>query len=346
MASVRLTNVVVIRPILVVLLVFYHSFAIYGGSWEPIEGFPEIKAYWWLDWLSYAFMLEMFVFVSGYTFGYQVRVKGESKLAAKSLFWAKFKRLMIPSILFSLLYMALFTGFNQPIQNIVYDVVIGYAHMWFLPMLFLCFVGVWIIEKFKLKPQVVFPILLVVSLLSVNGLPFQLSTTMYYMLFFYWGYYLQRNSVQLDQYYKKKNVVLVVLSFVFLFFSLRLLRENLDDIFDQPIQTLQLLKFIVGKYCQLIYASTGIFMVIIVVGYYQKDKSKEQPVWLIEVGYLCFGVYLLQQFILYALYYYTSLPFYYGPYLLPWAGFGLALIISVAGSWFIRKTNVGRFLIG
>lgn len=81
-----LTNVAVIRPILIVLLVFYHAFAPYSGAWEPIEGFPEIPAYWWLDWLSYAFMLEMFVFVSGYVFGYQVRTKGESKQEAKNLF--------------------------------------------------------------------------------------------------------------------------------------------------------------------------------------------------------------------------------------------------------------------
>jgi len=59
-----LTNVSIIRPILFVLLVFYHAFAIYSGAWSPIEGYPVIKAYWWLDKLSYAFMLEMFVFIT------------------------------------------------------------------------------------------------------------------------------------------------------------------------------------------------------------------------------------------------------------------------------------------
>lgn len=103
-----LTEVAIIRPILVVLLVFYHAFAHYSGAWEPIDGYPAIRDYWWLDWLSYAFMLEMFVFISGYVFGFQVRTKGVEKLNAKNLLWGKFKRLMIPCMVFSFLYILFF----------------------------------------------------------------------------------------------------------------------------------------------------------------------------------------------------------------------------------------------
>jgi fucose 4-O-acetylase-like acetyltransferase len=114
-----LSDVVVIRNILIVLLVFYHAFAIYSGAWKPIAGFPIVKAYWWFDKLSYAFMLELFVFISGFVFGYQVRQKGESKLQAKSLFWGKFKRLIVPSIFFSLLYMLIWVTSSNP-YNIFY----------------------------------------------------------------------------------------------------------------------------------------------------------------------------------------------------------------------------------
>ena len=131
-----LTNVSIIRPILLVLLVFYHAFAIYSGAWAPIEGYPEVPAYWWLDKLSYAFMLEMFVFISGYVFGFQVRAKGEEKLKAKNLLWGKFKRLMIPCMVFSLLYILLFGNITQPVHKTLYSLVNGVGHMWFLPMLF------------------------------------------------------------------------------------------------------------------------------------------------------------------------------------------------------------------
>jgi len=79
-----LSDAAIIRIILVVLLVLYHAFAPFSGAWSPIEGYEEVAAYWWLDKLSYAFMLETFVFVSGYVFGYQVRMKGEIKLKIMS----------------------------------------------------------------------------------------------------------------------------------------------------------------------------------------------------------------------------------------------------------------------
>ena len=43
-----LSSVSLIRPILLVLLVFYHAFAIYGGAWVPIESCPEVPVYRWL----------------------------------------------------------------------------------------------------------------------------------------------------------------------------------------------------------------------------------------------------------------------------------------------------------
>lgn len=183
-----LTNVAIIRPLLIVLLVFYHAFAIYSGSWAPIDGFPEIKAYWWLDKLSYAFMLETFVFVSGYVFGYQVRIKGEKKLEAKSLFFSKFKRLIIPSIVFSLIYIVLFKDISQPVEITIKEIIEGVGHMWFLPMLFWCFACVWVIEKLRMRPQYVLPLLMLCSIFSFVPLPLQLNKTMYYMLFFCWLY--------------------------------------------------------------------------------------------------------------------------------------------------------------
>lgn len=161
--KIRLDEVTLIRPVLIVLLVFYHAFAIYSGAWAPIEGFPEVPVYWWLDKLSYAFMLEMFVFISGYVFGFQVRTKGNMKLQAKALFWSKFKRLMIPCIVFSLLYILLFGKIAQPVQITLYSLLNGVGHMWFLPMLFWCFVGIWLIEKLRMKPRWILSLLLLNS---------------------------------------------------------------------------------------------------------------------------------------------------------------------------------------
>lgn len=225
-----LEDVAVIRPLLIVLLVFYHAFAIYSGGWAPIEGFPEVRAYWWMDKLSYAFMLETFVFVSGYVFGYQVRTKGESKLQAKALFWGKFKRLIIPSMVFSLFYIILLQDITQPVYRTLYGVVNGVAHMWFLPMLFWCFAGVWVIERLHLKPNVVLPLLAVLSLVSFVPLPLQLGSTMYYMLFFFVGYVIQKEDVSFARFFTLKHCLIATMSFCVLFPALTLLKENSGSI--------------------------------------------------------------------------------------------------------------------
>lgn len=345
-----LTNVSLIRPILLVLLVFYHAFAIYSGAWDPIEGFPEVPAYWWLDKLSYAFMLEMFVFISGYVFGFQVRTKGDEKLKAKNLLWGKFKRLMIPCMVFSLLYILLFGNITQPIHKTLYGLVNGVGHMWFLPMLFWCFVGVWVIEKLHLKPKIVLPILVVASLVSFFPLPLRLSGTMYYMVFFYVGYILQKEDISLDRFYTLKYCVLSLIMFCILFPVFTLLKEYLCNatwgnlISNQMV--VKALNLSLSKLLQIIYAFVGLAMLFVFVGYKEKGRKEEIPQRLIRLGGLCFGVYLLQQFILKGLYNYTNLPSILGCYWLPWVGFVITLISSVLIAFLMVKTKVGRFLIG
>lgn len=224
--SYILLNVALIRPLLIVLLVFYHAFAPYSGAWVPIDGFHEVKAYWWLDKLSYAFMLEMFVFISGYVFGYQVRTKGKSKLLAKKLFHGKFKRLIVPSMIFSLLYIILFQNICQPVTSTIYDVINGVGHMWFLPMLFWCFVGVWLVEKISINNFVVLIGLLILALVPLVGLPLRLTETTYYLFFFYAGYLIQRDGMSLNKLECPKATLAFVLMFVVLFPSLTMLREN------------------------------------------------------------------------------------------------------------------------
>lgn len=228
-----LTNVAMIRVILIVLLVFYHAFLVYSGGWKSSGEFPVIKPYWWLDRFSYAFLLETFVFVSGYVLGFQVRTKGEEKLELKGLLWSKFKRLIIPSMVFSFLYILLFLNITQPILATLRGIIKGTGHMWFLPMLFWCFVFIGIIEKFRMKPNFVIPLLFICSICSFVPLPLQLNQAMYYMLFFYVGYILQRRDIRLEKYYKSRYAIAFCISFMITFPLLTIFRQNIGEIFGK-----------------------------------------------------------------------------------------------------------------
>ena len=108
-----LYDVVVIRLILIVLLVLYHSFAIYNGAWSIPEGIHEVKSYWWLASFAYSFMLEAFVFISGYVWGYQVRTKYDGIVDFNTTVVKKAKRLLIPSVIFSFIYLICFNWNNS-----------------------------------------------------------------------------------------------------------------------------------------------------------------------------------------------------------------------------------------
>ena len=341
-----LTNVAIIRPFLVVLLVFYHAFAIYGSAWDPIPGFLEIKTYWWLDKLSYAFMLETFVFVSGYVFGYQVRTKGEIKLEARSLFFGKLKRLIMPCMVFSFLYILLLGNIKQPITKTLYDLVNGYGHMWFLPMLFWCFVGVWIIEKLKFRVGLVIAVLIFCSIFSFVPLPLQMGSALYFMFFFYMGYFLQRKDIKLERFYKPLYAATLFASFAIVFTSLTLYRESVKHQLLMGGEIEKAIALLLSNFTRLIYASIGLTMLFVIVGILEKKHVISLPKWVFTIGGLCMGVYLFQQFILKGLYLYTALPEIFGPIWLPWIGFVIALTGSLLISYLMRMTKAGRFLIG
>lgn len=343
-----LSEIIIIRPILILLLVFYHAFAIYSGAWHPIEGFPHISAYWWLDKLSYAFMLETFVFVSGYVFGFQVRTKGESKLNAKSLFGGKFKRLMIPSMLFSILYIFLLGNITQPIGKTLYDVINGYAHLWFLPMLFWCFVAIWIIEKLYVKPTIVIPFLLICSVFSFVPLILRMDKSLYYMFFFYVGYLIKRSDYNLQRFYTPRFAAVLILAFIVLFPSLTLLMNNTSAfVFVENNRLIsKIASLSLCNLYRLVYSSVGLSMLFVLVGIREQTRNKTLPKWLISVGALCMGVYLFQQFILKALYDHSIMPTILGAYWLPWVGFLVALIGSILMSFLLRHLKLGRILIG
>lgn len=92
-----LNDICLIRLLLIVLLVFYHSFCVFCGAWSVPDGFPQNEVYWWMAKVPISFFLEVFTFISGYLFGNVVRSKGVRMLTFENCVVKKMKRLIIPS---------------------------------------------------------------------------------------------------------------------------------------------------------------------------------------------------------------------------------------------------------
>lgn len=186
--KVWLNEVSFMRQILLVLLVSYHAFAPYVGTWSMPEGIHEVEVYRWLGFLSRAFLLEGFVFISGYIFTFQVleRRKFES---FSSLLTSKIQRLLIPSFIFSIAYLLCFGKYTGG-ANVVMKILGGVAHLWYLPCLFYCFLIQYLLLTNKVRRSSCIALLAVMMLVSIVHLPLNLHMPLYYMTFFYGGGYL------------------------------------------------------------------------------------------------------------------------------------------------------------
>ena len=339
--KIRLNEITWMRTILAVLIVFMHSFTCYNHSWPEPEGFMDISAYKWLNRIAFSFTLEAFVFISGYLFAFQ-RITLKRDVGRGKFLYAKFKRLIVPSIVFSLLYFLLFYDYKG-LPNFVYSIINGCGHMWYLPMLFWCFLGGWILETIPVKDSWKTGLLIVLNLFTLISLPLRLERTAIFLFYFYGGYLVYKYSVIIKPKINSSKVILYWIVFAVSFIFLRPLRDHLLRVESDPLY-LQVVVSISSRTCQLIYATLGIIAFFCSSVWY--TKKQELSNFSIKLSGCCFGIYLIHQFILKYLYYKTGVPVVVGPYWLPWLGFTLTIISSYYISLGLLKTKIGKFLIG
>lgn len=327
MIKQNLDEVSLMRPILIVLLVVFHAFCPYDGNWEAFAGFEQITVYKWLDRGVFAFMLESFVFISGYIWSYQRNEFGR-KENLKQLVQKKFNRLIVPSIVFSILYLLLFSPNMLTINGLmgggIYEILRGAGHLWFLPMLFWCFVYTYLLEQIKISPTK--KLILSVLLMVFTILPdyFHCTRAFIYLPFFYGGYYVRQNIMTIKKTLSLKLILLLWLGFVLSFILLYFVRDN----YLPNIKTISSSIFVLMDYfCRSMYAGIGtmaFFMTALVIS----NKFRVSG-WILEIGKYCFGVYIWQQFILKFMYYNTCIFAQSSPYIIPWIGATFALVLSI-----------------
>lgn len=131
----KLHNIVVLRSFAIITVVLYHCYCPWMNAWNWVET-PVRDIYSYVMEVMLVGRMPLFVFVSGYLFShlYFDRNKYHDFIGFIN---NKFKRLLIPCFLFTGL-MAICLGDNY-FNLALYD---GY-HLWFLKMLFWCFITAW-----------------------------------------------------------------------------------------------------------------------------------------------------------------------------------------------------------
>lgn len=331
-----LYEVIYVRLFLITTLVFYHAFAIFSGAWEPISGYPKIQVYSIMDKLSYACLLETFVFISGYILGYQVSKKGEEYIKTKGFIIKKIKRLLVPSVLFSVLYILLFDKGDRSALSTLYDVCSGVGHMWFLPMLFWCFLFVCIFKRVKVPCRILLLITPLLICLSAIPLPFRLGIAMYFFPFFWGGYCVKKYNLNWS--YKVRTLFPIIAACFVLAFILKL---NLDAFYIVGGgNVVKIINVMMSLFCRFVCAVLGIYLLMIAALKFANARQLIKSSVFITLSDCCFGVYIFQQFVLVFIER-TELPSNISPYIYPWMVFLIALITSLVLTILVRRTKIG-----
>lgn len=336
---IRLDEITLMRFVLAILIVLLHSFTCFQGVWAEPEGFIEIDFYKWIARFCTSFTLESFVFISGYLLAFQI-IFLKRKVRGKNLLISKFKRLIVPSIFFSFFYFLFFLEYKG-FGNALYSVINGSGHMWFLPMLFWCFMGAWLIEKLRINDYLKLFLLLLLNLFWPKNLPLQMTAATDFLYFFYLGYIVYKHSSFSKKIFSGYQLIMgwgVYLVVFYLLFSLKLSIHNSDFI------TYKLLPIYERNLCQISYATLGTLLFYLTAKWYTRNYTIHS--FTVKISSLCFGIYLFQQFILKGLYYKTGFTSLVGPYWFPWLGFIITLFLSSFLSLLFVKNRLGRFLIG
>lgn len=322
-----------LKVIATLLVVFAHITRMYTGQGviNPFNGSVILK---YITKYIYSFHMPLFVVISGAIY-YHVRQQLGKYKDSNKFVLNKAKRLMIPYIIFGILYVApIMVGFNFTEDNFIKYALKGIIlstnsrHLWYVFMLFNAFIIFYYVEKYINKLPKWFSILGFVGLYIISvKLPtlLQIQSTCTYLIYFYLGYLFQENKDKIKNILKFNSLTLIsslVLNLITLYLSLTLNTKGFI------INTISL--------CSAIFGMVTIYSIVNML--LNTNISNNQLYQ--EIKKNSFGIYLFHPMIIYVLFYYLG-DKNVNPFLLVVMVFIITMILSDLFTRIIRTINLG-----
>lgn len=332
----RLKEIDILRVICILLVVADHSFALFSGHWKNSYGLPDIRAYFWIGRFASCFMLPLFVFISGYVFSWQINVV-QKKYSFWILFKKKASRLLIPCYSFGFLYILLFSSFNDWIN--IKGILLffsGVEHLWFLPMLFWCFLFALLLIRAQYNSYMVLTVLAFVNIFTIETSSFGLLHALYYLFYFYLGYIIFQNKEEVVTKIMPKLPYLIV-CFLILFPICTKYISCFELIETSSLCNRFLLQWQIHCF-RFLPAFLGVL-----ISYLIALKINNEPYS--KLVNCSMGIYLLHYFIIICLLSQLSVTAYVGVYALPF----LLMFVSYFGSLLLTelliRTKLGKSIL-
>lgn len=329
----KLKDYEAMKGITILLVVFAHVTRMFSHQGVvPISYSPVLEE---VTNFIYIFHMPAFVAITGGVYYFVKRERGKYNDQLEFI-KNKFKRLIIPFIFFSLIIVMpvmLYIGLLDSILwFLIKEVVLGApnTHLWYSIMIFVTFVLFNFLEDkiYRTTERMnwfVFSMLNIFSFIIPNV--FQAMNVLKYLIFFYAGYWFQKNRSNVNIKTDKSliySITATLVSYVILFHS--------------PLQDIT----VVNKVVQLIGGLSGTFMLYIFSELFSKTDYYNNETF-IEIKESSYGIYLLHPMIIYLISYWiqgTAL----NVYLVAILVFILATIISLLMTKIMRVLNLHIFI--
>lgn len=337
----RLNDVVIIRSIAIIMVVAFHAYYM-----MMVDGhFPESaqmyhSMYFNLNCMILQFRMPLFIFISGYLFSHLENDRGKYA-TFKGLLSNKFKRLIIPFFVFATVFMISINNFSwRPYYTW------GYDHLWFIPMLFWCFIFTRI-QSFVTWSKATWWKITVLSVFLVFNIIPQIQTPLFglpnflrWYFWFYFGYQLYLNR---DAAYHALNKHKLLYTIVLIGIYAGCIYAKCTLLSDNSIHTW--------------YTEFGNIAIVLLLWYWINNLLFSKLMGGVKIfeklNKYSYGIYVfhnwLQPFMIsstaIALFGLDSFAIGH-PILFPLAFTVSSFVLSLAVTWLLLKTRTGRFLIG
>lgn len=332
MGTKRLDDISILRVLCIFVVVFFHCYGMMYANHFP-ETVSVYESLYFIpnQCIFINIAMPMFVFVSGYLFEYLL-LRGKYPTWG-NLLQKKGIRILLPYFVFGLFFMTT-TGNWHPLRLLNG----GYWHLWFLPMLFWCFIVGYGI--FKMRCTIWLNLILLAITFSTSLMPkfipmwFGLHNITIWFYWFYLGMLSYKYRDTLSSYLGKYKL------------SVLLLITSIAIIVLFPVEY--------GD--STWYGNLAVTCIIVLISCLMSaiDWSKYKVTLpIVKFSTYSFGIYIWHNWVALMLISNTSKQIFGLPelaanhvILFPLCFSLITLAISWGLSWAMMKTKVGRFLIG
>lgn len=324
-----------LRVLALAMLLIDHSFACQSGFWPAYEGMEAIPAYYWIGRLSYACMLPLWVFLSGYLNGFHIYGRGRSQ-NLRRLAKRKGYRLLVPCYLLGFGYL-IATGSLRDLLTArgVWFYLSGLQHLWFLPMLFWTFLASALIHQYVKSERKILIFTGILSICCINIASLGIGAMCYYLFYFEMGMTAYKHRTQWEVLAKGKILRWLALGFAVMFPVLTIaheavLAEGVNSVSDRVVT--QILMHLADMPCAVV----GILLCYGQVTRY--CARHEVAGWISLAATMSFSVYLIHQFVLEPIYFASSLIHIFPSWAMPWVALMIVTVVSFGIAAIIHRS--------